>query len=273
MGSRMTACVTPCANRAQGRALRSRVSSRAMCFDLDSCRPIAPIAGAAISHQDLSLAPPTAVVRGVRAVPDGRPGGDRDPSGHPRAVPVLRGAGPALRERGHRAVAFDYFGRTAGVGEARRRLRLLAAREQTYREGAGGRRARWSQHLRAQGARACHGRLLLRRAPCLARDGRGARPRGRRRLLRQARGAQRQPGPTQRARELDAPMLALMGGADEGSRSTMWRSSARRCRRRARSTRSSSTTARRTRSSTASRRSSPRRPRTRGGGRSHFIGG
>src|SRR4051794_1872252 len=90
-----------------------------MCFDLDSSPPIAPIAGAAVSHRDLALRsaddtsfaafeaiPETAGTRGIAILPDVR--------GLYRFYEEL-----ALRfaERGHRAVAFDYFGRTAGAGK------------------------------------------------------------------------------------------------------------------------------------------------------------
>jgi carboxymethylenebutenolidase len=90
-----------------------------MCFDLDSEPPIPRISGAAVSHDDLVLesedgnkfaafrALPEEVLQlstGVVILPDVR--------GLYRFYEEL-----ALRfaERGHAAVAFDYFGRTAGV--------------------------------------------------------------------------------------------------------------------------------------------------------------
>ena len=90
-----------------------------MCFDLDSLPPIPRIAGAAVSHDDLVLeaadgnrfaafaATPEEPSRiGVAILPDVR--------GLYRFYEEL-----ALRfaERGHAAVAFDYFGRTAGIGK------------------------------------------------------------------------------------------------------------------------------------------------------------
>ena len=90
-----------------------------MCFDLDSAPPIPPISGAAVSHSDLVLeaadgnrfaafaaSPDEAGDVGVVVVPDVR--------GLYRFYEEL-----ALRlaERGFAAVAFDYFGRTAGVGK------------------------------------------------------------------------------------------------------------------------------------------------------------
>ena len=87
-----------------------------MCFDSDSSPPIPPISGAAVTHRDLVLetsdgnrfaafvAVPEETGRaGVVILPDVR--------GLYRFYEEL-----ALRfaERGHRAVAIDYFGRTAG---------------------------------------------------------------------------------------------------------------------------------------------------------------
>jgi carboxymethylenebutenolidase len=88
-----------------------------MCFELDSEPPIPRIAGAAVSHEDLVLesadgttfaaflaTPETAGKSGVVILPDVR--------GLYRFYEEL-----ALRfaELGHAALAFDYFGRTAGV--------------------------------------------------------------------------------------------------------------------------------------------------------------
>jgi carboxymethylenebutenolidase len=88
-----------------------------MCFDTDSSPPIPVISGAAVSHDDLVLeaadgnrfaafraAPEEPAETGVVVLPDVR--------GLYRFYEEL-----ALRfaERGCRAIAFDYFGRTAGV--------------------------------------------------------------------------------------------------------------------------------------------------------------
>jgi len=94
-----------------------------MCFELDSEPPIPRISGAAVSHDDLVLesedgnrfaafrALPEEVLQlrtGVVILPDVR--------GLYRFYEEL-----ALRfaERGHAALAFDYFGRTAGVSDLR----------------------------------------------------------------------------------------------------------------------------------------------------------
>src|SRR6185437_121939 len=88
-----------------------------MCFDVDSEPPIPRISGASVSHDDLVLQsadgnrfaafralPDEEVATGIVILPDVR--------GLYRFYEEL-----ALRfaERGHAAIAFDYFGRTAGV--------------------------------------------------------------------------------------------------------------------------------------------------------------
>src|SRR5690349_8115127 len=90
-----------------------------MCFDLDSFPPVAVIAGAAVSHDDLELeasdgnrfaaflaTPDEPAEVGVVVLPDVR--------GLYRFYEEL-----ALRfaERGYLAIAIDYFGRTAGVAK------------------------------------------------------------------------------------------------------------------------------------------------------------
>src|ERR671935_634871 len=90
-----------------------------MCFELDSTPPVPALHGAAVSHEDLVLeAADGNRFAAFAAVPD--------ESGGPGIVilPDVRGLYRfyeelALRfgERGIRAVAVDYFGRTAGIGK------------------------------------------------------------------------------------------------------------------------------------------------------------
>jgi len=88
-----------------------------MCFELDSEPPIPRISGAAVSHDDLVLESEDGTrFAAFRALPEG------DVSTGVVILPDVRGLYRfyeelALRfaERGHTAVAFDYFGRTAGV--------------------------------------------------------------------------------------------------------------------------------------------------------------
>jgi carboxymethylenebutenolidase len=90
-----------------------------MCFELDSLPPVPAIAGAAVSHEELVLeAADGAEFAAFAAQPD-------EPTRVGIVVlPDVRGLYRfyeelALRfaERGYAAVAIDYFGRTAGVGE------------------------------------------------------------------------------------------------------------------------------------------------------------
>jgi carboxymethylenebutenolidase len=88
-----------------------------MCFDVDSEPPIPRISGAAVAHDDLVLSSADGnQFAAFRALPDG------DVSTGVVILPDVRGLYRfyeelALRfaERGHAALAFDYFGRTAGV--------------------------------------------------------------------------------------------------------------------------------------------------------------
>lgn len=90
-----------------------------MCFDLDSLPPIPVIAGAAVSHDDLVLeAADGNTFAAFASLPD-QPG-----TAGIVVLPDVRGLYRfyeelALRfaERGHPAVALDYFGRTAGVSK------------------------------------------------------------------------------------------------------------------------------------------------------------
>jgi len=89
-----------------------------MCFDDDSAPPIPPLSGAAVSHADLVLesADGTAFSAFLAEAEEQGPG--------VVILPDVRGLYRfyeelALRfaERGITALAFDYFGRTAGIGK------------------------------------------------------------------------------------------------------------------------------------------------------------
>src|SRR3954471_19272548 len=110
---------------------------RAMCFDRDSLPPIPVISGAAISHDDLVLeASDGNRFAGFAASPD-------EPAKTGVVIlPDVRGLyrfyeEVALRfaERGYAAVAFDYFGRTAGVGKRGDDFDYTYEVEQTTPEG------------------------------------------------------------------------------------------------------------------------------------------
>jgi carboxymethylenebutenolidase len=192
-----------------------------MCFDLDSRPPIPPVSGAAVSHDELELESadgtrfaafaakpdePTAV--GVVILPDVR--------GLYRFYEEL-----ALRfaEHGYAAVAIDYFGRTAGVGKRGDDFEYMPHVQQTTPEGiqadvaaavaylrspeGGSRRSIFTvgfcfggrnSWLAAAGGHRLAGAVGFYGGPA-ERDGR--------------------PGPTQRADDIDAPILALQAGDDQ----------------------------------------------------------
>lgn len=189
-----------------------------MCFDLDSAPPIPVISGAAVSHDDLVLEagdgngfaaflarPEAPAETGVVILPDVR--------GLYRFYEEL-----ALRfaERGYAALAFDYFGRTAGaekrgedfdrrphveaVTPEQIKLDVRAAVEHLRALGVtkvftvgfcmGGRQS-W---LAAAGGHGLAGAVGFYGRPG-SRDG--------------------QPGPEQFVSQMEAPILALQAGADQ----------------------------------------------------------
>jgi carboxymethylenebutenolidase len=191
-----------------------------MCHDLDSAPPVPPVSGAAVSHRDLVLeASDGNRLAAFAAWPE-------DPSGVGVVVlPDVRGLYRfyeelALRvaERGHAAVAFDYFGRTAGQAKRGDDFEYMPHVEQTTQEGVQADIAAAVSHLRSHGDRSvftvgfCFGG---RHSWLAAASGHGlagaigfyGRP---------GRGGDGSPGPTQRAGEIAAPILALMGGVDPG---------------------------------------------------------
>ena len=190
-----------------------------MCFDLDSSPPIPVIAGAAVSHEDLVLEasdgnelaafaahPEEASSTGIVVLPDVR--------GLYRFYEEL-----ALRfaERGYAAIAFDYFGRTAGVARRDDDFEYMphvqavspdeiqadvaaAAEWLRMRTGVGkvftvgfcmGGRHSW---LAAASGHGLAGAVGFYGRPGVAQDG--------------------SPGPAQRAGEMECPVLALQAGDD-----------------------------------------------------------
>jgi carboxymethylenebutenolidase len=192
-----------------------------MCFDHDSSPPVPKISGAAVSHEDLVLeASDGNRLAAFAAFPD-------EPKGTCVVIlPDVRGLYRfyeelALRfaERGYPAVAIDYFGRTAGAEKRDDDFEYMSHVEQTTQEGIQADVAAAVASLRARGCSAivtvgfCFGG---RNSWLAAAGGHGlagavgfygrpgeARPSG-------------TPGPAQRASELQAPILGLMGGDDPG---------------------------------------------------------
>jgi carboxymethylenebutenolidase len=191
-----------------------------VCFENDSVPPIPVISGAAVSHDELVLEagdgnrfaafaalPDEAARVGVVILPDVR--------GLYRFYEEL-----ALRfaERGYAAIAFDYFGRTAGVGKrdddfeymphvqaataegiqadvatSVEWLRMRAGVDTVFTVGfcMGGRQS-W---LSAAGGHGLAGAIGFYGRPGLGQDG--------------------TPGPVQRAPEMECPILALQAGDDQ----------------------------------------------------------
>jgi carboxymethylenebutenolidase len=190
-----------------------------VCFDLDSSPPVPAISGAAVSHDDLVLeasdgnrfaaflaTPEEPAETGVVILPDVR--------GLYRFYEEL-----ALRfaERGYPALAFDYFGRTAGAGKRGDEFEYRPHVEALTPEQIQADVAAAVAHLRSTGVRnvftvgfclggrhswlaAASGHGLAGAVgfygrPGVSQDG--------------------QPGPAQAAGRMGAPILALQGGADQ----------------------------------------------------------
>jgi carboxymethylenebutenolidase len=190
-----------------------------MCFDLDSSPPIPPISGAAVSHDDLVLeaadgnrfaafhaTPEEATRAGIVILPDVR--------GLYRFYEEL-----ALRfaERGYAAIAFDYFGRTAGAEKRADDFEYMPHVQQTTPDGVQADVGACVAHLRDAGCEViftvgfCFGG---RNSWLTAASGHGlagavgfyGRP---------GSSADGSPGALQRVAEIACPILALQAGADQ----------------------------------------------------------
>ena len=191
-----------------------------MCFDHDSSPPIPPLSGAAVSHEDLVLdAADGNRLAAFLATPD-------EPSGVGIVVlPDVRGLYRfdeelALRfaERGYAALAIDYFGRTAGVEKRGDDFEYWPHVEQTTQAGIQADVGAAVAGLREIGCSTvftvgfCFGGRHSWLAAASAHGLAGAigfygRP---------VEGTDGSPGPTQRAGDIAAPVLALMAGDDQG---------------------------------------------------------
>jgi carboxymethylenebutenolidase len=189
-----------------------------MCVPFDSLPPIPPLAGAAVSHELLTLEaadgnrlaafaarPEEATTSGVVVLPDVR-----------GLFTFYEELALRLAEQGHAAVAFDYFGRTAGVGERDADFEFMPHVEQLTPEGVQADVGAAVQYLRDNGAERVFtvGFCLGGRHSWLASAshdlagvvGFYGRP---------GPGRDGSPGPEDRAGELRGPLLGLMGGADQ----------------------------------------------------------
>src|SRR5689334_25323592 len=108
-----------------------------MCFDTDSEPPIPRIAGAAVSHDDLTLTSADGTeLAAFLATPDDTP------TAGVVILPDVRGLYHfyeelALRfaERGYAAIAIDYFGRTAGAAKRGEDFEYVPHVDQTTDDG------------------------------------------------------------------------------------------------------------------------------------------
>jgi carboxymethylenebutenolidase len=188
-----------------------------VCFELDSVPPVPQIAGAAVSHSDLELeAADGNRFAAFEATPD-------EPNGIGVVIlPDVRGLYRfyeelALRfaERGYNAVAIDYFGRTAGSAKRDDDFDYPPHVAETTQEGIQADIEAAVEHLRART------RAIFTVGFCFG---------GRNSWLAVASGhglagavgfygnpGDRDdglPGPTRRAAEMEAPILALQAGDD-----------------------------------------------------------
>jgi carboxymethylenebutenolidase len=189
-----------------------------MCFDADSLPPIPVLSGAAVSHDDLVLTSADGTeFAAFSALPDG------PVEACIVVLPDVRGLYRfyeelALRfaERGFAAVAIDYFGRTAGVAKRGDDFEYMPHVGETKPELIQADVAAAVEHLRGLGCESvftvgfCFGG---RNSWLAAASGHG---------LRGAVGFYGNPaerngvaGPTTRASEIDAPILALQAGDDQ----------------------------------------------------------
>jgi carboxymethylenebutenolidase len=189
-----------------------------MCFDLDSRPPVPPIAGAAVTHETLDLSSADGTpFRAFAAMPDG------DSSVGVVVLPDVRGLyvfyeelALRLAERGLHAVAIDYFGRTAGTAERDEDFPFREHVDQTTPEGIRDDVGAAVARLREQGVSTvftvgfCFGG---RHSWLAAADGHGLAGAIGFYGMPGERGGR--PGPIQRAGEIEAPILALMAGADQ----------------------------------------------------------
>ncbi len=187
-----------------------------MCFDLDSLPPVLSIGGGAVEHRDLILESADGNrFAAFLALPD-------EPSGNGIVLlPDVRGLYRfyeelALRfaERGIATVAIDYFGRTAGTEKRGDDFEYMPHVAQTTPEGIQADVRAAVEYLRDAGSRSiftvgfCFGGRYSWLSAAGGHDLAGAvgfygHP-----------GQRESPGPTERAAEIDAPILALQAGDD-----------------------------------------------------------
>jgi carboxymethylenebutenolidase len=193
-----------------------------VCFELDSAPPVPVISGASVAHEELVLESDDGTrFAAFAATPDG------EAKAGVVILPDVRGLYRfyeelALRfaERGYHSVAIDYFGRTAGVGKRGEEFPYRDHVAQTTPDDVQRDVAAAVEWLRSPEGGSCTAVLTVgfcfggRHSWLAAAGGHGlagavgfyGRP---------GEGADGSPGPAQRAGEIEAPILGLMGGADQ----------------------------------------------------------
>jgi len=193
-----------------------------MCFELDSVPPIPPVSGGApVRSEDIVLeAADRTRFAGFAAHPD-----DGARVGIV-VLPDVRGLYGfyeqlALRfaERGYAAIAFDYFGRTAGVGKRDDEFPYMDHVAQTTPDGIAQDVRAAVEYLRSPAGSRCEAVFAVgfcfggRNAWLATADGHGLA--GAVGFYGSTGERNDAPGPTQRAAELAAPILALQAGDDQ----------------------------------------------------------
>ncbi|MGK2966871.1 MAG: dienelactone hydrolase family protein [Tepidiformaceae bacterium] len=195
-----------------------------MCFAYDAKPPITPIAGAAVDSEDLVLTSADSTKFGAFVARA------ENPSGAGMVIlPDVRGLYPfyeelALRfaEEGINAVTFDFFGRTAGVAKRDDTFDFMPFVRQTKADEISDDVGACVAYLRSEAGGSCTSIFTV--GFCFG---------GSNSWLQAANGhglagaigfygrpgpsfADGSPGPIDRAKGMTAPILALMGGADQG---------------------------------------------------------
>lgn len=194
-----------------------------MCFELDSVPPIPAIAGAAVDSEDLVLTSKDGTrfaAFGARA--------ERPTGAGIVILPDVRGLYRfyeelALRfaERGINAIAIDYFGRTAGVGKRGDDFPFMEHVAQTKASQIADDTAAAVAWLRSPEGGSC--RSVFTVGFCFGGSNSWLQAAAGHGLAgaigfygRPGPGRDGSPGPAARAKDMACPVLALMGGADQG---------------------------------------------------------
>jgi carboxymethylenebutenolidase len=194
-----------------------------MCHAFDAVPPIAPLAGAAVDSEDLTLTSADGTPFAAFLARSAQAGG-----AGMVVLPDVRGLFRfyeelALRfaERGISSVAIDYFGRTAGVGKRDEAFPFMEHVMQTKAGNIVTDVGAAVAYLRSPRGGGCSSVFTV--GFCFGGSNSWLQAAGRHGLAgaigfygRPSAGRDGSPGPAQRAAEFRCPVLALMGGADQG---------------------------------------------------------